>query len=555
VTITNIVVTDPKVTVIGNPIASLAVGATNTATITASYILTQADIDAGQVTNSALAIGKDPKNNDVKDISGTAVDNDTPTVIDLSNTLNPKIALVKTGVFVDENKDGFAQVGETIKYAFAVTNTGNVTITNIVVTDPKVTVIGNPIASLAVGATNNTTITASYILTQADIDAGQVTNSALAIGKDPKNNDVKDISGTAVDNDTPTVIDLSNTLNPKIALVKTGIFVDENKDGFAQVGETINYAFAVTNTGNVTITNIVVSDPKVTVVGNPIASLAVGATNNTTITASYILTQADIDAGQVTNSALAIGKDPKNNDVKDISGTAVNNDTPTNTSLTQNPGLTITKTSNTPYYSSVGDIIVYTILVKNTGNVVLHDIVVTDPLTGLNTTIQSLAPGSTQEFTENYTVTQSDRETGFVTNVAAAIGLTPNGTPTNPTEASVTIEAQIVLGCGTINVHNAFSPNGDGINELFIIDNIDDLLCFPNNTVEIYNRWGVLVFETTGYDNVTRVFRGISEGRSTISQSSGLPAGTYYYILSYTSITNTDQVQTNKKDGYLYLSR
>ncbi len=174
----------------------------------------------------------------MKDISGTAVDNDTPTVIDLSNTLNPKIALVKIGVFVDENKDGFAQVGETINYAFAVTNTGNVTITNIVVTDPKVTVVkGNPIASLAVGATNSATITASYVLTQADIDAGQVTNSALAIGKDPKNNDVKDISGTAVDNDTPTVIDLSNTEILKLPLSKQAYLWMRTKTGLHRWGK------------------------------------------------------------------------------------------------------------------------------------------------------------------------------------------------------------------------------------------------------------------------------------------------------------------------------
>jgi hypothetical protein len=218
------------------------------------------------------------------------------------------------------------------------------------------------------------------------------------------------------------------------------------------------------------------------------------------------------------------------------------------------PGLTVTKTANTSFYSSVGDIIIYTILVKNTGNVTLHDIVVKDELTQWSTIIESLAPGSTQEFTQNYTVTQRDREEGSITNTAFANTIAPDGTILNPM-ASVTIEAQIVLGCGSLIVHNAFSPNGDGINELFIIDNIDDVLCFPDNTVEIYNRWGVLVFETRGYDNVTRVFRGISEGRTTISQSSGLPAGTYYYILSYTSITNTDQVQTNKKDGYLYLSR
>jgi hypothetical protein len=53
----------------------------------------------------------------------------------------------------------------------------------------------------------------------------------------------------------------------------------------------------------------------------------------------------------------------------------------------------------------------------------------------------------------------------------------------------------IVLGCGTVLVHNAFSPNGDGVNEMFTIDNIDDTICYPENTVEIYNRWGVLVLK------------------------------------------------------------
>jgi gliding motility-associated-like protein len=113
----------------------------------------------------------------------------------------------------------------------------------------------------------------------------------------------------------------------------------------------------------------------------------------------------------------------------------------------------------------------------------------------------------------------------------------------------------IVLPCGSVLVHNAFSPNGDGINENFIIDNLDLTICYPTNTVEIYNRWGVLVFETTGYNNTTRVFNGISQGRSTISQSSGLPTGTYFYILNYTSIDNNGNVQTNKKDGYLYLTK
>jgi gliding motility-associated-like protein len=113
----------------------------------------------------------------------------------------------------------------------------------------------------------------------------------------------------------------------------------------------------------------------------------------------------------------------------------------------------------------------------------------------------------------------------------------------------------IVLPCGVVLVHNAFSPNGDGINENFIIDNIDDINCYPTNTVEIYNRWGILVFDTTGYNNTSRVFNGISQGRSTISQSSGLPSGVYFYILNYTSIDGNGNIQTNKKDGYLYLTK
>ena len=115
--------------------------------------------------------------------------------------------------------------------------------------------------------------------------------------------------------------------------------------------------------------------------------------------------------------------------------------------------------------------------------------------------------------------------------------------------------AGIVLPCGVVLVHNAFSPNGDGINENFIIDNIDDINCYPTNTVEIYNRWGILVFDTTGYNNTSRVFNGISQGRSTISQSSGLPSGVYFYILNYTSIDGNGNLQTNKKDGYLYLTK
>ncbi|MNE16760.1 hypothetical protein D3C80_1097140 [compost metagenome] len=112
-----------------------------------------------------------------------------------------------------------------------------------------------------------------------------------------------------------------------------------------------------------------------------------------------------------------------------------------------------------------------------------------------------------------------------------------------------------VLACGDVLVHNAFSPNGDNMNDFFKIDNIDELTCYPGNTVEIYNRWGILVFETTNYNNTTNAFDGTSRGRTTVKQSDGLPTGTYFYIINYKSLDGNNNVQDHKLDGYLYLSK
>ncbi len=81
----------------------------------------------------------------------------------------------------------------------------------------------------------------------------------------------------------------------------------------------------------------------------------------------------------------------------------------------------------------------------------------------------------------------------------------------------------------------------------FRINNID---AFPNNTVRIYNRWGILVFETNGYDSGSNNFRGISNGRATIQQNEALPVGVYFYVIDY---INNGVSQT--KSGYLYVNR
>ena len=107
-----------------------------------------------------------------------------------------------------------------------------------------------------------------------------------------------------------------------------------------------------------------------------------------------------------------------------------------------------------------------------------------------------------------------------------------------------------------IFVFNAISANEDDINAYFRIAGIKE---FPNNNLQIFNRWGVKVFEQDGYkepeprngDKIDpdSVFMGISNARATIKQGEKLPTGTYYYVLSY----EVENIGVKKTAGYLYL--
>ena len=97
-------------------------------------------------------------------------------------------------------------------------------------------------------------------------------------------------------------------------------------------------------------------------------------------------------------------------------------------------------------------------------------------------------------------------------------------------------------------VDNAVTPNGDGAYDVLTIVNIEN---FPNNSVRIYNRWGVLVFSTRAYNTQGNTFDGTSEGRATVARDNKLPTGTYFYILEYETTEGVMRQQT----GYLYLNR
>lgn len=105
------------------------------------------------------------------------------------------------------------------------------------------------------------------------------------------------------------------------------------------------------------------------------------------------------------------------------------------------------------------------------------------------------------------------------------------------------------LNPGDVVVYNGVSPDGDGINDYLIIDNIEH---FPDNQVVLYNRWGRKVYETKNYNSKNNVFVGIAEGNGIVGSGEKLPIGTYYYVVEYLYNRNGEN-QWIKKVGYIHL--
>ncbi|MFP5218931.1 MAG: hypothetical protein ACLGIG_04235, partial [Actinomycetes bacterium] len=215
------------------------------------------------------------------------------------------------------------------------------------------------------------------------------------------------------------------------------ILVDKSAEptsGLA-LGDEVVYTVTVENDGNVTLSDVTVTDPLCTPVyvsgddGDDLLQVEEVWTYECT----YEITQADVDAGSVTNTAdgSAFFGDTEVTD----DGTAV-------VTIPQNPALSITKVADPTSYSAVGDVITYTYVVTNTGDVTLPGpfTVDDDKATVTCPDTASLALGASITCTASYTITQADLDAGEVTNVATAT----NGTVTSP-PATATITRTAVL--------------------------------------------------------------------------------------------------------------
>jgi len=206
-----------------------------------------------------------------------------------------------------------------------------------------------------------------------------------------------------------------------------------SESSFDNVGDILHYSYGLTNNGSQPmLAPFTITDDKTADEACPATSTSLAQGESITCTASYIITQADLDAGSVTNVATGhafIGTAPidSNQDSESVTGV-------------QTKVLTLEKSADPLTYDSVLDVIGYSYLVKNTGNVTLSGpVTVTDDKAVVTCPAGGLAPGAEMTCTAIYTITQGDIDTGSVKNTAQAHA---NGTNSNTAEETVTADVQ-----------------------------------------------------------------------------------------------------------------
>ena len=367
--IEDLVVEDELLGWIGDKAKKVTIEYNGIETIEDSYEVTQADIDAQEpVKNMAVGI----------------YDNEEKT----SETENPVVEATQNMSVVKEADKTTVKAGDTVNYTITVTNTGNVTLTKIPVTDVLTTSKGTQNLTLYLDKEYTTPVTeieklevtgegstiklyVKYDVTQADIDAQQTIINVA----------------TAKDTDSKEVPVTPENSNPSMSVVK------EADKTTVKAGDTVNYTITVTNTGNVTLTKIPVTDVLTTSKGTQNLTLYLDKEYTTPVTeieklevtgegstiklyAKYDVTQADIDAQQtIINVATA-----KDTDSKEVPVTPEKS----NPSIDVQKTIVKVKDTEIPANTEVAikaqkeDKITYQIVATNNGNTTLSNVKITD---------------------------------------------------------------------------------------------------------------------------------------------------------------------------------
>ncbi|MBB4744208.1 putative repeat protein (TIGR01451 family) [Actinoplanes octamycinicus] len=389
------------------------------------------------------------------------------------------LAVVLTPTVSTASRQNAAASGDWISYTYAVTNNGNVQMDGVTVTDTKGNTINCQQPDLAIGAsmTCDHTPGQGYRVQQSDIDGGgPVTNTATVSSTTPVASFSSPVSSVPVAPAAPA-LDIEVKLPPGLVTP-------------VRVNDAINYTYKITNTGNVGLDTVSVTDLSIATINCPASVIPFGGTLTCTSTTPYTVVQADIDAGV----------DIRNDAIVDARSVAPGH-LPANAEgslpvpvVTAGPALTVTTVphvSPTGHAGAVqpGDTVAFTHQVRNTGNVTMRLDSVSDSLSGGATCdAASLLVGGTAACTGNaaYRVTQSDYDAGVALSATTRVTGRAPGEATAGPYATTTTSVPVGVGVATLTVttgathvtpaeHVNAVEAGDTVTFDFLVTNIGTL--------------------------------------------------------------------------------
>ena len=218
---------------------------------------------------------------------GSESASDVTVTVDDDETPAPELTLtLAEPAHGDEDSSGDVTLDDTLTYTAKVENTGNVALTGVEVSDLLIDSDGKECGELGVG--ESCELTGEYTVDQADVDAGEVTNTAVA--------DAEEVEEKTVTRQTTVAQERS-----------LGLVVSAEQNSYTNVGDEIEYSYEVSNSGTVTLTGTVeIEDDTVSsVTCASVPAEGLGPGGEVTCSGSYTVVQADLDAGEVESKATA----------------------------------------------------------------------------------------------------------------------------------------------------------------------------------------------------------------------------------------------------------
>ena len=517
---------------------------------------------ANEYLNSAEIMTADQFDPDSTPGNGVTTEDDYDSISVIPKIVMADLSIAKTAL----NQNTIYDVGSTVIFTVTVTNDGPADASGVVVKDllpPGFTYFtSSPTSGLYNYVTGVWNVGSIARGTNQSLDIYTTVNPPTGVA-DEYTNTTEIIASNLPDPDsTPnngiTTEDDYDSLQIKVAVADLSLDKTvSNKN--ANVNEVVTYTIQINNEGPSTATGVAVEDMI------PLGFFNISNINNGGIFSKNVIKWVDLtvpvggitlmyqatvasphglDSNDYLNIAQVTASDQFDPDSKPNNDNGDQSEDDEDSEFLNIPSTDIAINKEVDKTDvPMGSEVIFTITAENLGNLTATNVEVQDVLpkgyslngftvssgvynstTGI-WTIPLVNVGSSQTLTIKVKV----QDFNDYVNTAHLVKMDQIDTNASNNQDSATVSPNC------LKIYNEFSPNEDGQNDTFYIDCITQ---YPDNQLQIFNRWGNLVYYRKGYDNT---WDGKADG-----SAKTLPEGTYFYILDLGN-------GSSKKSGWLYL--